>query len=52
MQVGSLETILPEDHSCRVCFKLAYWFQKKKIVEYFPTRSYVKNMSVDGGYFE
>jgi hypothetical protein len=27
---GSLDIILKVDHSCHVCFKLTYWFQKFK----------------------
>ena len=36
-----------KDHSCKVCYKLVYWFQEK-IFKHFSIRSYVKTMSVDG----
>jgi hypothetical protein len=39
-----------KDHSCHVCFKLAYWFQRKKNLNIFPIGSYVKTMSADGGH--
>ena len=32
------------------CFKLAYWFQRRRFVNIFPIRSYVKTMSADGGH--
>jgi hypothetical protein len=32
----------PKDHSCHVCFKLAYWFQRKKNLNIYPIGSYVK----------
>ena len=38
-----------KDHSCHVCFKLAYWFQREKIY-IFPIGSYVKIMSADDGH--
>jgi hypothetical protein len=41
-----------KDHSCHVCFKLAYWFQREKNLKIFPIGSYVKTMSADGGHFE
>ena len=48
---GSLDTILKIDHLiCRVCFKLAYWFQRKTNLNIFPIGSYVKTMSADGGH--
>ena len=47
---GSLDIILKVDHSCHVCFKLAYWFQRKCFLNIFPIGSYVKTMSADGGY--
>jgi hypothetical protein len=46
------ESILPMDHPCHVCFKLADWFQKRRLIEPFPIGSYVKTMSADGGHFE
>jgi hypothetical protein len=39
-----------KDHSCHVCFKLAYWFQREKKLNIFPIGSYVKTMSADGGH--
>jgi hypothetical protein len=35
---------------CHVCFKLAYWFQRKNFLNIFPIGSYVKTMSADGGH--
>jgi hypothetical protein len=26
------ESILPKDHPCHVCFKLADWFQKRRLL--------------------
>ena len=46
----NFESILPKDHPCHVCFKLAYWFQRKKNLKIFPIGSYVKTMSTDGGH--
>jgi hypothetical protein len=37
-----------KDHSCHVCFKLAYWFQWKTFLNIFPIGSYVKTMSAGG----
>ena len=50
----SPDTILkvPKDHPCHVCFKLADWFQKRRLLNNFPIGSYVKTMSADGGHFE
>ena len=54
LRSGSLDIILEswpfKDHSCHVCFKLAYWFQRKKNLSIFPIGSYVKTMSADGGH--
>jgi hypothetical protein len=44
---GSLDTILKIDH---VCFKMAYWFQRRRFLNIFPIGSYVKTMSADGGH--
>jgi hypothetical protein len=38
------------NHPCHVCFKLAYWFQRRRFLNIFPTGSYVKTMSTDGGH--
>jgi hypothetical protein len=35
-----------------VCFKLAYWFQRKFFFNIFPIGPYVKTISADGGHFE
>jgi hypothetical protein len=36
-----LDLVPFKDHSCHVCFKLAYWFQRKKNLNIFPIGSYV-----------
>ena len=46
----NFESILPKDHSCHVCFKLADWFQKRRLLNNFPIGFYVKTMSADGGH--
>jgi hypothetical protein len=38
-----------KDHPCHVCFKLAYWFQRR-FLNIFPIGSYVITMSADGGH--
>ena len=48
----NFESILLKDHPCHVCFKLAEWFQKRRLLNKFPIGSYVKTMSADGGHFE
>ena len=48
----NFESILSKDHPCHVCFKLADWFQKRRLLNNFPIGSYVKTMSADGGHFE
>ena len=48
----NFESILPKDPPCHVCFKLADWFQKRRLLNNFPIGSYVKTMSADGGHFE
>ena len=47
----NFESILPKDHPCRVCFRLADWFQRKILLNNFPIGSYVKTMSADGSHF-
>jgi hypothetical protein len=52
---GSPDTILKIDHLrtihvIYVCFKLAYWFQRRRFLNIFPIGSYVKTMSADGGH--
>jgi hypothetical protein len=39
-----------KDHSYHFCFKLAYWFQRKKYLNIFPIGFYVKTISADGGH--
>ncbi len=46
----NFESILPKDHPCHVCFKLADWFQKRRLLNNFPIGFYVKTMSADGGH--
>ena len=46
----NFKSILPKDHPCHVCFKLADWFQRKRILNNFPIGSYVKTMSADVGH--
>jgi hypothetical protein len=43
----NFESILPKDHPCHVRFKLADWFQKRRLLNNFPIGSYVKTMSAD-----
>jgi hypothetical protein len=33
-------------------YRLADWFQKRRLLNNFPIGSYVKTMSADGGHFE
>ena len=47
----NFESILPKDHPCHVCFKLADWFQRRRLLNNFPIGSYVKTLSTDGGHF-
>jgi hypothetical protein len=47
----NFESILSKDHPCHVCFKLADWFQRRRLLNNFPIGSYVKIMSADGGHF-
>jgi hypothetical protein len=43
----NFESILPKDHPCHVCFKLADWFQRKRLLNNFPIGSYVKTMDLN-----
>jgi hypothetical protein len=43
----NFESILPKNHPCHVCFKLADWFQKRRLLNNFPIGSHVKTMSAD-----
>ena len=47
----NFESILPKDHPCHIFFKLADWFQRRRLLNTFPIWSYVKTMSADGGHF-
>jgi hypothetical protein len=49
----NFESILPKDHPCRVCFRLADWFQRKRLLNNFPIGSYmyVKTMLAGGSHF-
>jgi hypothetical protein len=31
----NFESILPKDHPCHVCFKLADWFQRRRLLNNF-----------------
>ena len=46
----NFENLSLKDHPCHVCFKLAYWFQRKRFLNIFPIGSYVKTMSADDGH--
>ena len=48
----NFESILPKDHPCCACFKLADWFHRGRFLNNFPIGSYVKTKSADGGHFE
>jgi hypothetical protein len=47
----NFESILPKNHPCHVCIKLADWFQRRRLLKQFSHRSDVKTMSADGGHF-
>ena len=32
----NFESILPKNHPCHVCFKLADWFQRRRLLNNFP----------------
>ena len=46
----NFENLPLKDHPCHACFKLAYWFQRRRFLNIFPIVSYVKSMSADGGH--
>ena len=48
----NFESILPKDHPCHVCFKLTYWFQRRRLLNIFSIGSYVKIKSSHGGHLE
>jgi hypothetical protein len=54
MEVGvtghNIESWPPKDHSCHVCFKLTYWFQRRRLLNIFSIGSYVKTKSSHGGH--
>ena len=56
MEVGvtghNFESWPPKDHSCRVCFKLTYWFQSRRLLNIFSIVCYVKIKSSHGGHLE
>jgi hypothetical protein len=47
----NFESILLKDHPCHVCFKLADWFQRRRLLNNFPIGFYVKTMSDDDCHF-
>jgi hypothetical protein len=50
---GSSDTLLKMNHLRTihaVCFKLAYWFQRRRLLNIFPIGFYVKTMSADGSH--
>ena len=47
----NFESILPKVQPCHVCFKLADWFQRRRLLNNFPIGSYVKTMFADGCHF-
>ena len=56
MEVGvtghNFESWPPKDHSCHVCFKLTYWFQRRRLLNIFSKGSYAKTKSSHGGHLE
>jgi hypothetical protein len=44
----NFESWPPKDHSCHVCFKLTYWFQRRRLLNIFYIGSYVKIKSSHG----
>jgi hypothetical protein len=38
----NFESILLKDYPCHVCFKLADWFQKRRLLNNLPIGFYVK----------
>ena len=40
------ESILPKDHPCHVCFKLADWFQRRSLLNNFPICPMLKRCSL------
>ena len=56
MEVGvtghNFESWPPKDHSSHICFKLTYWFQRRRLLNIFSIESYVKIKSSHGGHLE
>ena len=56
MEVGvtgyKFESWPPKDHSCHVCYKLPYWFKRRRLLNIFFIGSYVKTKSSHGGHLE
>jgi hypothetical protein len=48
----NFESWPPKDHSCHVCFKFTYWFQRRRLLSIFPIGSYVKTKSSHSGHLE
>jgi hypothetical protein len=42
----------PKEHSSHVCFKLTYWFQRRRLLNIFSIGPYVKIKSSHGGHLE
>jgi hypothetical protein len=56
MEVGVtghiFESWPPKNHLCHVCFKLTYWFQRRRLLNIVSMGSYVKTKSSHGGHLE
>jgi hypothetical protein len=48
----NFESCPSKDHSCHVCFKLTYWFQRRRLLNIFSIGSYVKTKLSHGGHLE
>ena len=48
----NFENLPLKDHPCHVCFKLTYWFQRRRLLNIFSIGSYVKTKSSHGGHLE
>jgi c-di-GMP-binding flagellar brake protein YcgR len=46
----NFESILPKDHPCHVCFKLADWFQRRRLLNNISIGPMLK-LCADGGHF-
>jgi hypothetical protein len=46
-----LNNKIVKNHPCHVCFKLADWFQRRRLLNNFPIGPMLK-LSADGGHFE